>query len=246
MDAKAKWSALILGAIATAMLWHGPIAQPASYHAFADERAFLGIPRALDVLSNLGFALLGAWGLARAAPEFRVFSAALALTAIGSGWYHLSPDDARLVWDRIPIALACAGLLAAMSARTGGRLARPLPMAALSLVAIATVPWWSATGDLRPYILAQVAPLVLIPLWQALYRSPRSERLAFAATIALYALAKVAEFNDRTILEATGLASGHTLKHLLAAAAAGAILSACRRAGAAGPTSARTAAPPRS
>ncbi len=244
MDAKAKWTAVILGALAVAMLWHGPIAQPASYHHFADERAFLGIPRAGDVLSNLGFALVGAWGLAKAAPELRVFSWALLLTAFGSGWYHLAPDDARLVWDRIPIALACAGLLAAMSARTGGKLARPLPLAALSIAAIATVPWWSATGDLRPYILVQVAPLVLIPVWQALRQSPRKERFAFAATIALYALAKVAEFADRAIFETTGLASGHTLKHLLAAAAAWAILSACRAAPA-GRTSARTAAPPR-
>lgn len=243
MDAKAKWSAVILASLAVAMLWHGPIAQPASYHDFADQRALLGIPRAGDVLSNLAFALVGAWGLAKAAPELRVFSWALVLTAFGSGWYHLAPDDGRLVWDRIPIALACAGLLAAMSARTGGKLARPLPLAALAIVAVATVPWWSATGDLRPYILVQLAPLVLIPVWQALRKSPQRERLAFAATIGLYALAKVAEFADRAIFESVGIASGHTLKHLLAAAAALAVLSACRAA-TAGPTSARIAVPP--
>lgn len=242
MDAKTKWSAAILGAIALAMLWHGPIAQPASYHAFADERAFLGIPRALDVLSNLGFALVGAWGLAKAAPEFRMFSVALVLTAFGSGWYHLAPDDARLVWDRIPIALACVGLLAALSTRTGGRLARPLPLAAASIVAVATVPWWLSTGDLRPYILVQLAPLVLIPVWQALREAPRNERLAFAATIAFYALAKIAEAADHAIFEASGFISGHSLKHLLAAAAAAAILRACQ-AVPAGPPSARRSAP---
>jgi len=45
------------------------VAQPASYHAFADERPWLGIPNAADVLSNLAFVavecvfgiLSGAW-----------------------------------------------------------------------------------------------------------------------------------------------------------------------------------------
>ena len=46
-----------------AMLVHGPIGQPANYHAFADHTDFLGIPYANDVLSNLGFALVGAWGV---------------------------------------------------------------------------------------------------------------------------------------------------------------------------------------
>lgn len=241
MDVKTKWSAAILGAIALAMLWHGPITQPASYHAFADERPFLGIPRAADVLSNFGFALVGAWGLAKAAPEFRMFSLALILTALGSGWYHLAPDDARLVWDRIPLALACVGLLAAMSTRAGGGLARPLPLVALSIIAVATVPWWTATGDLRPYILVQLAPIVLIPVSQALRHSPRNERLAFAATIAFYALAKGAEVADHAIFEALGFMSGHSLKHLLAAAAAAAILRACPAAPA-GPSSARRSA----
>ena len=242
MDAKTRGSALLLGAIALAMLWHGPISQPATYHQFADDRALLGIPHAVDVLSNLGFAAVGAWGLARAAPEFRMFSVALVLTAFGSGWYHLAPDDSRLVWDRIPIVLACVGLLAAMSARTGGRLARPLPLAASSVLAIVTVPWWWATGDLRPYILVQLAPLVLIPVWQALRQSPRNERVAFAVTIAFYALAKIAEAADHAIFDALGFLSGHSLKHLLAAAAAAAILRACR-AGPAGPPSARISAP---
>jgi hypothetical protein len=41
------------------MLVHGPIGQPANYHAFADHTDFLTIPYASDVLSNLGFALVG-------------------------------------------------------------------------------------------------------------------------------------------------------------------------------------------
>jgi hypothetical protein len=39
------------------------IPQPMSYHQFADQRAWLGIPNFGDVASNLPFALVGIWGL---------------------------------------------------------------------------------------------------------------------------------------------------------------------------------------
>jgi hypothetical protein len=224
-------------AIAAAMLAYGPIPQLAHYHEFADTRAFLGIPNGLDVASNAGFALVALWGLAalwphrreaaleRAWPGQLVFLAALLLTAAGSTWYHLAPDNTRLVWDRLPIALACAGLLAAMDADTREARQPPWILAPLLTGAIASVWWWSFTeargaGDLRPYLLLQAAPFFLVPLWQANHRSPRRERLAFGAAIALYALAKVAELGDHAIFEALGFMSGHTLKHLLSTAAA--------------------------
>ena len=39
-----------------------PIPQPLAYHNFADHRA-CGIPNFGDVVSNLGFAIVGVWGL---------------------------------------------------------------------------------------------------------------------------------------------------------------------------------------
>ena len=39
------------------------IPQPQSYHLFADQRAFLGIPNFGDVVSNVPFAIIGVWGL---------------------------------------------------------------------------------------------------------------------------------------------------------------------------------------
>jgi hypothetical protein len=62
-------------------------------------------------------------------------------------------------------------------------------------------------------------PLVLIPLWQAIYRAPRVDRLAFAAAMVLYVLAKLAEVLDHEIANALGFVSGHTLKHLIATTA---------------------------
>jgi hypothetical protein len=225
-----------------AMLLHGPIAQLEHYHEFADTRVLFGLPNAADVLSNIGFALVGLWGfwalrdkrhhpmLEAAWPGYCVFLAALVLTAFGSSFYHLLPDNARLLWDRLPIALACAGLLAAVRAETHDAPQPRWVLPALIAAAVSSVIWWSITeslgaGDLRPYLLMQGAPLVFIPLWQALYRSPRADRVAFGIAILLYVVAKVAELNDHAIFHALGFMSGHTIKHLLAVGA-GAVLTA--------------------
>ena len=233
--------AAVVAVAAAALAIHGPIAQYADYHDFADQRAWLGIPNALDVLSNLGFAAIGIYGLGRTWPRrnesalapgwpgFGLFLASLVLTALGSAFYHLDPDNARLVWDRIPIALACAGLLAGVRARVapGANGARLAGM--LALGAIASVFWWYATGfdgsgDLRPYLLLQASPLVLIPLWQWVYDAPRADRIAFAIALGLYVAAKATELLDHQLFTYLHWVSGHTLKHLLATAAAGVIV----------------------
>lgn len=226
----------VLLATAAVLLWHGPIVQWPGYNDFADQRSCLGIAHAADVLSNLGFALVGLLGLRRVcaawhAPALRngragwvLFFAALLATSAGSAWYHLAPDNARLVWDRLPIALACAGLLAAVWRETIGASGWVTP--ALAAAALASVAWWrhtdlSGAGDLRPYLLLQLLPLILVPLLQWQHEAPMRERLAAGAAMLLYVLAKGAEWADAAVLHALVLVSGHTLKHLLATVAAG-------------------------
>jgi hypothetical protein len=218
------------------LLLYGPIVQPESYNDFADRRALFGVPNAADVLSNAGFAVVGLWGLARLWPArkhpalsgawsgYGMFLIALVLAGAGSAFYHLAPDNARLFWDRLPIALVCAGLLAGVRADSRPDSHGDLAAALLAIAALASVLWWrftdiAGTGDLRPYVLVQGLPLVLIPLWHAIYAAPRDERLAFSAAILLYAAAKAAELNDQALYSALGWLSGHTVKHLLATAA---------------------------
>ncbi len=208
----------LTGLLLVAAAFYGPIAQPENYHAFADQRALAAIPHAGDVLSNLGFLLAGVWGLARGRGlEALVFCGALILTAIGSTWYHLAPDDQRLVWDRIPIALACAALLAA-SLRDAYGLGRAL--VPLLVFGVASVFWWVHSGDLRPYLLIQVAPLLLIPAMQWETQAAIGRRKAFGVAIVLYVLAKICEVADAAIFNVLGVVSGHTLKHILASMAA--------------------------
>jgi hypothetical protein len=223
------------------LLAHGPIPQLAHYHQFADQSVMFGVPHAADVFSNIGFFIVAAWGLLRLSPArehsalragwpgYRLFLIGLLLTAIGSSFYHLAPDNARLIWDRLPIALACAGLLAAVRAETQSNINGNWNATVLALFAMASVAWWYITeqhgaGDLRPYLLLQGLPLVLIPLWQAIYKAPKADRTAFAAALSLYIAAKLAEVNDHQMLDVLGVISGHTLKHMLAAAAAGVLV----------------------
>jgi hypothetical protein len=105
--------------------------------------------------------------------------------------------------------------------RTAIRQALP----SVTVAAVASVGWWNVTasygvGDLRPYLLLQALPLILIPLWQSLAQAPIADRRSFGIAIFLYVLAKVTEVLDRPIYSAlAGAISGHTIKHLLAAAA---------------------------
>ncbi len=234
--------ALLVGAA----LWHGPIPQLPNYHDFADQQSAYGIPHFADVASNLGFVLVAAWGaftlprasrsaaLASGWAGYRLFLLGLFFTAFGSAYYHLAPDNTRLFWDRLPIALACGGLLAGVWGDTKGQSSAVLT-AWLALLAIYSVVWWYITeqaghGDLRPYLLLQALPMLLIPLWQWLRRSPAADRLSFGAALLLYAVAKAAELYDHQIAAVTGLISGHTIKHLLATAAAAVIVArlSCR------------------
>lgn len=36
------------------------------------------------------------------------FYVGVAAVAVGSSYYHLKPDDARLVWDRLPVSSLCS------------------------------------------------------------------------------------------------------------------------------------------
>jgi hypothetical protein len=83
------------------------------------------------VASNLPFAVIGLWRVGfrqrstsgRAAqpfldererwPYLLVF-VGLIRTAFGSSYYHMSPSNARLVWDRLPMTIVFMSVVAAI------------------------------------------------------------------------------------------------------------------------------------
>jgi hypothetical protein len=213
-----------------------PIPQDPSYHAFADRRAWLGVPNLLDVASNGLFLVVGALGVgslwrgrarfidARERWPYLVFYAAVFFTGLGSAYYHLAPDNARLLWDRLPLAAGFTALLAAMIAERIDARAGLLWLAPLLMLAIGSVLYWDwservGQGDLRPYGLVQFYSGALIALILALYPSAYTRARDPFVVLGLYALAKLCEWLDRPIFAALGGVSGHTLKHLVAGVA---------------------------
>jgi hypothetical protein len=233
-------------AVAIIALLLAPIPQPLTYHNFADHRAWLGIPNFGDVASNLPFAVVGLWGLIvlftpgktkfldpRERWPYFVMFAALILTAWGSAYYHLAPGNARLVWDRLPIMIVFMALLAAVIAERVSVSAGLAMFPVLEAVGVVSVLYWRSSelrgqGDLRFYAAVQVYAILILLL--ALLLRPRYTRGAdFAVVVGLYALAKILEEADRQVFAIGRLVSGHTLKHLAAAAAGYWVLRMLRR-----------------
>lgn len=233
--------ALVMAVVITCM---GPaVAQYADYHAFADQRTFWGLPFAMDVLSNLPFALFGAWGLlglrsihtppARRSgfaalvpcdtqrPLAALFFGGLLLTALCSSYYHMQPNDAGLGVDRMGMLAAFAGLLGLASAdRISARAGQWTAAAVLALGPVA-VGVWALNGNLLPWSVLQGGGMVLVVCLALRPPLVGAWGVPLVAVMAWYALAKVLELGDHHILAMTqGWVSGHTLKHIAAAMAA--------------------------
>ena len=218
---------------AAALFTAAPIRQPVEYHRFADTRTFFGVPNALNVLSNLPFAIAGIAGLLVSArsrifgdsierQSYFVLFAGVALTTAGSAWYHLAPDNDRLVWDRLPMAIGFMGLLTAIAAeRVSARAARMLlwPLVALGCGSVLYWHWTElhGAGDLRLYLLVQFGSLIVVVLMLCLYRAPYPGTGYLVAGLTAYAGAKGLEAADQAIFGAGQIVSGHSLKHLAAA-----------------------------
>jgi len=229
---------LIVTAIVIAIIavFLPPIPQPLSYHNFAEHRSWLGIPNFGDVTSNLPFAIVGVWGLillfkpgsmqfidSRERWLYLVMFASLILTAFGSGYYHLSPDNARLVWDRIPIMIVFMALLAAVIAERVTVSTGLALFPVLEILGIASVLYWRSSelqgqGDLRFYAAVQVYAILTL-LLSLLLPAKYTRGSDFAVVVAFYVLAKILEETDRQVFSVGHVVSGHTLKHLAAAGA---------------------------
>lgn len=224
-----------------ALLALDPIPQDPDYHRFADTRAFLSIPNFNDVASNAGFALVGLLGILTVAGRKRpaifaqqadawpyiVFFGGVALVSLGSAYYHWAPSNDRLLWDRLPMAIAfmafCSAIVAdRIDAKAGNTWLLPL-LIALGLLSLV---YWSSTealgrGDLRFYAFVQFYPMIALPVVCWLFPEHRHTAGRYLVwVIAWYGLSKLLEHFDGEVFGLLGhTVSGHTLKHLAAAGA---------------------------
>jgi hypothetical protein len=230
---------LVLGLVGVFAL--EPIPQDPNYHLFADTRSFLGIPNFNDVASNAGFAVVGALGVLVAAGgrgrdifvqpadarPYLVFFMAVALVSLGSAFYHWAPSNARLLWDRLPMAIAFMAFCSAIIAdRIDARAGNGWLLAALIGLGLLSLVYWvwteaSGSGDLRFYGFVQFYPILALPVVCWLF--PEHRYMAGSCilwVVAWYGLSKLLELFDRQVFDLLGrIVSGHTLKHLAAAGA---------------------------
>lgn len=220
-------------AVAAALACLPPVPQDTAYHAFADTLTRFGLANERNVVSNAAFLAAGIVGLRRVLRHgafpgramWLFFFAAVILVGFGSAWYHHRPANASLVWDRLPMTLAFASLTACLvaeriSLRAGRAIFVPLLLAGAGSVLY----WWAGeqagAGDLRPYILIQYLPMLLVPYFLLAFPRGAAADRPYWLLLAGYALAKMLELGDAAVFALTAqLASGHTLKHTAAAVA---------------------------
>jgi hypothetical protein len=224
--------ALTAGCVLAA-IFAPPFAQPLSYHEFADRRTVLGLANFGDVASNLPFLVVGVLGLWAMRPGGRalflenaerwpylIFFAGVLLTAFGSCWYHLAPDNARLVWDRLPMTMAFMGLVSALVAeRVNLSFGRALAMPAV-VAGLASVWYWQWTAaqgaeNLMPYLILQGYAIAMVLVLATLYPPRYTHGAMLTGVFLWYLLAKLLELGDRQVFAVGGIVSGHTLKHLV-------------------------------
>jgi hypothetical protein len=214
------------------------IPQNPAYHLFADSRSIWGIPNFFNVISNLPFFVAGMLGLIytipkRQTPAFRekyervpyvVFFVGIAFTCFGSAYYHWSPDNRTLAWDRLPMTVGFMGIFAGtLGDRIGPRIGR-VCLAPMLVFGISSVLYWyfsemAGVGDLRPYVVVQFFTIAAVLLLVLLFPARYTHANWLMAGGGAYALAKVFEALDKPIFDLTRI-SGHTLKHLAAFATA--------------------------
>ena len=212
-----------------------PVPQWNSYHQFSDNRTFFSISNFGNVASNIGFVVVGVYGLFIIFHKqifnkkldlipYGVLFFSIIFVGVGSAHYHLNPTTETLFWDRLPMSISFMSFFSAIvcdriNKITGTYIVLPI----LILTGIYSVIYWQQTelggeGDLRLYGLVQYFPMFAIPLILFLFPSYKyTPPSPIFWTLAWYVIAKLFEYFDLDILNmSSNFLSGHTLKHLAA------------------------------
>lgn len=230
LSSPAKILIIILVTLATAILVAQLpiIPQALEYHDFADHRIFFGVPNFWNVTSNLAFAFAGLSGIFflfsreaqlswRDKVLYLMFFVGVILTSGGSAYYHLAPDNERLMWDRLPMTVVAMSLLAAIIAeRISAKIGITILLPLLAL-GIGSVFYWQRFDDLRPYGFVIFFPMLLVPMLIALFPVKNTSGEYLIYLVGFYLLAKLCEYFDAQIFAVGGVMSGHTLKHVIVA-----------------------------
>ena len=228
MDAKRLYLATLFVVIIAA-LFYGPISQPQEYHDFADDREILGVPNALDVMSNLAIIFPGVVGLAfvhesrkeskvsedEISIQITLFSG-MVLTFAGSVWFHLDPTDSTMLWDRLGMSVVIGSCISLLIHDMWDRNFAAKIHLPIVIASIVSVLWWPIFDDLRVYFIVKHHPFILFPIFLFSGHRIYDKVSGYYWGLSMFLLATIFEFADQQIFEITGIISGHTLKHISA------------------------------
>ncbi|KAJ1442806.1 hypothetical protein SESBI_00686 [Sesbania bispinosa] len=144
-----------------------------NHHRFADLRNLLGVPNTLNVITNFPFLVAGVLGLVLALEggvfnissqaevwTWVLFYAGIAGVAFGSTYYHLKPDNNRVLWDTLPMMVAYSSLFSGLVVERISRWIGLCCMFALLLAAFTCVVYERIYDDIRFCLMFQwILPL---------------------------------------------------------------------------------------
>jgi hypothetical protein len=216
------------------MLLHDPIAQDLNYHRFSDSREIFSIPNFWNVVSNVPFLIVGISGLYKIIVSgtlniigdikisYILLFLGISLIALGSGYYHLWPDNQTLAWDRLPMTIVFMALFSIVisefiSTPAGKALLLPFISAGISSVIYWHFSELEGAGDLRFYAFVQFFPMVAIPIILICFSSRYSGVNAYWLLLTVYIAAMLFEQFDNEVYNGLGIISGHSIKHVVSA-----------------------------
>lgn len=228
-------AALTLATLVGLLAW-GPVPLDAGVHHYADQRRWFGLPNAGNVLANLPLLLVGLWGWRATqasgwpAPLRRAWAGFHACVVGGSAIaaiYHVAPTTAGYVLAQMAMSAAFVLLTLGMLAeRVDARFGAHPGATTAALVGLATLAALASgaaadgTVDLRPFLLLQLIPALLIPAGALSLPGTHTRPSDWLTMLVAYAAAQGFDVADAAIHATTSWLGGHALMHLALAGVA--------------------------
>ncbi|XP_057427704.1 uncharacterized protein LOC130721175 isoform X2 [Lotus japonicus] len=199
-----------------------------NHHRFADLRNLLGVPNTLNVITNFPFLVVGVLGLVLALEggvfnissqaevwAWVLFYAGILGYAFGSTYYHLKPDNNRVLWDMLPMMVAYSSLFSSLVVERIGKCIGLCCMCALLLSAFICVIYERLCDDIRLCLMFQFILPLAIAAVSLVYRSNYTDSRYWLSSIGIYLLGKFVAVVDRKLYRVNNyVISGHSLEHL--------------------------------
>ncbi|KAI3955270.1 hypothetical protein MKW98_020903 [Papaver atlanticum] len=210
------------------MLLAPKIPHSPNHHRFSDMRNFLGVPNTLNVITNFPFLIVGVLGfviclqgsifvisLRGEVWGWAFFYAGIVGIAFGSAYYHLKPDDNRVVFDRLPMMVVYASLLSIFVIERVGERTGVMCLCSALMLALVSIAYERSFDDLRLCMMFQLIPSIVIPALAFMFPPKYTHSRYWFWAAGVYLLAKLEAFADMKIYGLDHyIISGHSLEHL--------------------------------